>query len=106
MANLGRSDFVVFTIEFPHHIFMNELMMDKGISYQKGNGIKCNLLCLCSAKQSIGIKDSKCPKIVQRQQQDQQQARNSKDEIQGSQISLMRRRRRSVLYLLSRKIWL
>ena len=40
----------------------------------------------------LGIKDSKCPKIVQRQQQHQQQARNSKGEIQGSQISVMRRR--------------
>ena len=49
-------------------------------------------LCLCSAKQSIGIKDSKCPEIVQRQQQHQQQAQNSKGEIQGSQISLMRKR--------------
>ena len=50
-----------------------------------------DLLCLCSAKQSIGIKDSKCPKTVQRQQQHQQQARNSKGEIQSSQINLMRR---------------
>ena len=40
----------------------------------------------------IGIKDSKCLKIVQRQQQHQQQAQNSKGEIQGSKISVMRRR--------------
>ena len=52
---------------------------------------------------------------MQRQQQHQQQARNSKGETQGSQISLMRTRSGSTgtptgrflsYFLLSRQIWL
>ena len=68
-------------------------------------------------KQSMDIKDSKCPTTVQRQQQHQQQARNSeRGETQGSQVILMRRRSGSTgmpagrfllyFYLLSRQIWL